>query len=61
MQCPEHAAVAVHRRTHTGVAQRMPERHLVGGEHRPTEIFFERRNHANGAEAIPAKGDRLTA
>jgi len=33
----------------------MPERHLVGGEHRPTEIFFERRNHANGAEAIPAK------
>ena len=59
MRCPAHAAVAVHPRTHNGLAQRIPERHLIGGEHRPTEVFFERRTHANGVEAIPAQYNRF--
>src|SRR6516164_11324858 len=32
---------AVHRRMHTGLAQRMPKGHLVGGKYRPTQIFLE--------------------
>src|SRR5262252_7010332 len=40
---------------HTGLAQRVPESHLIAGEHWPTKIFFECCNRTNCAEAVPAK------
>jgi hypothetical protein len=35
-------------------AQRVPQRNLVRCEHRPAEVFFQRGDHADGAEGIPA-------
>jgi hypothetical protein len=45
---------------HTGLAQRMPKGHLVGGKYRPTQIFLERRNDTNYTEAVAAKQNSLS-
>ena len=45
---------------HTGLAQRMPKGHLVGGKDRPTQIFLERRDDTNYTEAVAAKQNSLS-
>src|SRR5262245_41234525 len=46
---------------HTGLAQRIPERYLVAGEHRPIQLFLERRYYANRPESVPANEDTFGA
>jgi hypothetical protein len=52
---PEYSAVFSQWRMHTGLAQRIPEDHLVAGKYRHTEIFLERRNDADRAEAVSSE------
>src|SRR5258708_39943861 len=37
----------------TSYAQRIPQRNLVRSEYRSAEIFFQRGDHADGAEGVP--------
>jgi len=42
-----------------GRAQGVPQRNLVRGEYRSAEVFFQRVDHANGAEGVPANENSL--